>query len=289
MPIWRRDPPCEAHKVLNQIFLDHKIEPCTQPKKIYDSHPAFKPYTLNVFRQVFNQLKGIHGINCKNISIKYIFILSLQIIFDTFIIFFILVKRPNDLLSIEGAEPSSKRSKTSESPDDDTDDVVEDLDAQIIHHNQPVMMSVYRDPDTEEERVIIVASLPGGSTDIEFSLVGSGPGTRTARIEYRWPSIAYNIEEIFAKEIANKIIPSCHPKILALKADLQNTRDCIDEAPKGMMELSLPISVQTVANSVKRMGKVKENGSLTLIVELSAYQNAYTVKQEDKKVVFEKV
>jgi hypothetical protein len=43
-------------------------------------------------------------------------------------------------------------------------------------------MEVYRDPDTEKDKVIVVASLFGGTTDVEFTLLGSGPGTTSAQI-----------------------------------------------------------------------------------------------------------
>ncbi len=53
----------------------------------------------------------------------------------------------------------------------------EDLDARIRHKNQPVLISVFRDPETEEEKVCDVAALPGGVSNVEFSLIGTGPGT----------------------------------------------------------------------------------------------------------------
>ena len=161
-----------------------------------------------------------------------------------------------------------------------------EIDSQIVHHNQPVLMEVYLDPDTNSEMLIILASLPGGVTHVEFSLVGSGPGSSTARITYNWPKISFNMEAVFAKKIASGM-PSCHPKIVALKNGLKATRSCIDEIPQGVIELTLPIPVLTNADSIFRSGGKKEDGSMLLIVELTAYQTAYTVKKEDTKIVFE--
>ena len=79
---------------------------------------------------------------------------------------------------------SSKRLKISET-DEETGDLGE-IDSQIVHHNQPVLMEVYLDPDTNSEMLIILASLPGGVTHVEFSLVGSGPGSSTDRITNRY-------------------------------------------------------------------------------------------------------
>jgi hypothetical protein len=102
----------------------------------------------------------------------------------------------------------------------------------VVCSNQPVLMEVYRDPDTSNEMLIIFASLLGGVTVAEFSLVGSGPGTSTARITCSWPKIASNIEGVFSKKIAAGM-PSCHPKIVVLKNGSASTRNSIDETPKG--------------------------------------------------------
>ncbi|KZS01517.1 Uncharacterized protein APZ42_001802, partial [Daphnia magna] len=72
-----------------------------------------------------------------------------------------------------------------------------------------------------------------------FSLVGSGPGSSTARITYSWPKILFEIEAIFKKAITSSELRVCHPKIIALKNELKNNRDSIDSTPKGSMELTL--------------------------------------------------
>ena len=148
---------------------------------------------------------------------------------------------------------SSKRLRIMET-EVETGNNLEELDSHIVHHNQPVLIEVYEDHETQNNKVIIVASLPGGVTDVEFSLVGSGPGTSTARITYSWPKIAYDIEAIFAKSIKVGSMPPCHPKILALKMGLQNNRNSVDDLPQGVMELTLPIPVQTTASSISRTG-----------------------------------
>ena len=73
----------------------------------------------------------------------------------------------------------------------------------------------------------------------------------------------------------------------SLKAELRNNNESLDSTPKGEIELTLPIPVQTAASSICRSGGKKNDGSFILIVELMAYQNSYTVKQNEKKIVFE--
>ena len=181
-------------------------------------------------------------------------------------------------------EPSSKRVKLDKRADEEQP---RDDDAlSVVHYNQPVQTSLFRDPTTQQVKVIIVAALIGGVSDVEFSLVGDGPGTRLARIDYRWPQICVNIEAIFSKEIASGL-PSCHPKIVELKKDLESTRESIEEIPRGSIEITLPISVQTVSSSISITGIRTVEGVKLMIVELMSFESRYAVKKEDKKVVFD--
>jgi hypothetical protein len=50
-------------------------------------------------------------------------------------------------------------------------------------------MSVYKEPVIQQEKLIILCVLPIGATDIRFTLVGSGPGSKLAIIDYLWPTI----------------------------------------------------------------------------------------------------
>ncbi len=52
----------------------------------------------------------------------------------------------------------------------------EDLNSNVVRKNQPVLISVYKEPDTEEKKLCVVVTLHGGVSDVEFSLVGSVPG-----------------------------------------------------------------------------------------------------------------
>lgn len=163
---------------------------------------------------------------------------------------------------------------------------MDDFDSLIVHGNQPVQMSVYQDPVTRCEKLVVVVALIGGVDDAKFSLVGDGPGTRTARIDYSWPVTSVDIEAIFQTEIQSGEIPSCHPLIEALKKDLEKSRSSVDEIPRGFMELTLPISVQTAANSIYVTGKKNKDGTKYLVVTLMGYQTAYTIKEKDRIVVF---
>ncbi len=184
---------------------------------------------------------------------------------------------------------SALPAKRTSSPENEVDDTVDSLDSQVTHQNQPYLPSIYQDPKTMQQMLIVVASLPAGTDQnfVQVSLVGNGPGSRTVRIEYPWPSLSFNIDKLFASRIEAGTIENYHPKILALKKDLQLVRDHIDETPKGAMELTLPISVQTAAHTFSHWGMTDADGSRVLVMEFMAYQAAYTIKHEDKRVKFE--
>ena len=104
----------------------------------------------------------------------------------------------------------------------------------------------------------VVAALPGGVSNVEFSLIGTGPGANKARITYSWPPIVFDIEGIFRKEIDSvnpeTKIESSHPLISSLKAELWNNSESLDSTPRGEIKLTLPITVQTAASSICRLG-----------------------------------
>jgi hypothetical protein len=52
------------------------------------------------------------------------------------------------------------------------------------------------------------------------------------------------------------------------------------------MELTLPISVQTVDSSINVKGKTNKDGTRYLTAQLTGYQTAYTLKAKDQTVVF---
>ncbi|XP_045022892.1 uncharacterized protein LOC116930516 [Daphnia magna] len=260
--IWKRDSTCKAQALLEKMFLENKIEPSALPAFVYKQSPEFQKYSLNVFRTAFNEIKAKSGLALKPYSH------NAALCFDEASDVSPGVSLHKRVILFEGKIEG-----------------MNDFDSLIVHGNQPVQMSVYQDPVTRREKLVVVVALIGGVGDAKFSLVGDGPGTRTARIDYSWPVTAVDIEAIFQQEIQNGEIPSCHPLIEALKKDLEKSRSSVEEISRGM-ELTLPISVQTVANSISITGKRNKDGTKYLVVILMGYQTAYTIKEKDKIVIF---
>ena len=99
-----------------------------------------------------------------------------------------------------GGSGSSGDKKTKLVEEQERSSSIGDLDSRFRHHNQPILMAVYQDHVTEQEKVIIVCVVPVGATNIRFRLLGTEPGTRTAIIEYDWPHLPTKSSLYFAKK-----------------------------------------------------------------------------------------
>ncbi len=152
-----------------------------------------------------------------------------------FVLFWSLVKRSMDDEScVQGPSAVNGSTKRLKPAMSDTEDVsaieeAEDLDSQISHHNQPVLRTVYRDPDTLQEKVCLVASLPGGSENVAFSLVGSGPGSVLARVTYSWPPLLMTLMLFLKKNL--RVVNRQKP-IPKLKQELEKTGTQSTQYPK---------------------------------------------------------
>ena len=129
------------------------------------------------------------------------------------------------------------------------------MDLNVFHHDHPIVMIVFSDHVTQNQRVGILITPPGGADDVEFSLLESGPGSSTARITYSWPTFFFEIDSIFEKEVNRKAMFPSDPLISSFKQQLQYNRETIDSIPKGVINLTFPIPVQTVSESITNMGK----------------------------------
>ena len=163
---------------------------------------------------------------------------------------------------------------------------VGDRDDAIVHHNSPILMTVYKDPNTLGQKICVNVNLPSGATDIIFSLLVSGPVTSTATVTYEWPRIMHTVEGLFNSEIKRKT--ACLPPyIVALQSELENHRSNIQDTPRGSIELTLPIPVQTDPGTVSYKNGKTPNGIIVLIANLSAFHGSYTMKKTELECPFQ--
>lgn len=164
---------------------------------------------------------------------------------------------------------------------------VGDRDGAIVHHNSPFLMTVYKDPDTLGEEVCACVNLPSGATDVKFTLLGTGPATSAATVSYIWQPIMYTVEGLFTTEIKKSNMSATHPTVIAVKTELENHRGNIETKPRGSIELSLPIPVQTDPKTVSDKAGKTPNGVIVLIANLTAFHCSYTMKKAEFECEFQ--
>ncbi len=64
---WERNDSNPAHVFLKKMFLEDKIAPDEKAANVFSSNPeVFGAFSLPVFRNVFNELRGRHGTERKS-------------------------------------------------------------------------------------------------------------------------------------------------------------------------------------------------------------------------------
>ncbi len=126
-------------------------------------------------RNVFNELRGSYGVGCK-------FSYTTKTLFFIKYCFKLLVRKRS--VEVDGAS-GFRDSGSKRILDEDTPEKSEENPGSKIsyHQNETFLITVYRD-ETQKEKLSLLVALPGGCDDIEFSLVGSGGGSSSARITY---------------------------------------------------------------------------------------------------------
>lgn len=154
--------------------------------------------------------------------------------------------------------------------------------------NEPYMMTVYSDPDTMNDRVMIIVNLPSGCSNVKFSVNEDG---KMATVKYSWPTAMFNPNILFKKFISNKTLSVFHPKVVAVAKELENRRNSVNEIPQGSIEILLPFQVQTEISSIEKVGVKSEDTlgqtSLVLIIELKSFQKKYSLSISTIKIGYE--
>ena len=148
-------------------------------------------------------------------------------------------------------------------------------------------MAVYKDGESLNEMLFIVVTLPSGVQDVVFALLGTGPETNLVEIGYTWPGVVYSVDALFASALAKKTLTHTSPKIVALKAELENHRDHINSKPRGSILLTLPISVKTDPDSIIYKLAKGKNGEIVLMADLCTLKRAYTAIKPEFECNFE--
>ncbi|CAK4070433.1 unnamed protein product [Aphanomyces euteiches] len=194
--VWRKG--SDEQVLLEKLFKDGSIDPTDTPKSVFEQHEEFQLFGLTVFRAHFNKTRARLGIPCRQL------------------------KRGNehseDLLELKPTK-RLRYQEVADEPEDTPSDVIN-----CIHYACNV--ATYRDPNSMQEMVIATICLPSGSNKLDFVVDQSG---LFGLVKMDWPIIMSNVEDIFANEIKSKTITHYHPKVMALKEQLQRVASVINE------------------------------------------------------------
>lgn len=142
--------------------------------------------------------------------------------------------------------------------DSNTDFLSANIEEKSIKLNYPVVITQYVCPDTENEKVLIVVSLPGGATDPDIALQDDGIWVF---VKYAWSKTLFDVHDLFKPQLIAGEIQEYHPMPTSYKTGLSKVRKRIDLAPNGLIKVILPIKVQTTASSYKIWGIKRPDGT----------------------------
>lgn len=153
-----------------------------------------------------------------------------------------------------------------------------------VHLNYPTIIKIYTCPETHTEKVLVVASLPGGVQGVKVELHEDGVGVS---IKYSWPKPMYNVDDLFRKKLQIPGFNEYHPMILGFQSGLEQVRKKIDLAPEGLVRLVLPRKVQTAIVSWEKWGAKREDGSHIILAVFSCFTKDYVKRVSDQCVLYD--
>ncbi|KAJ6639446.1 hypothetical protein Bhyg_12191 [Pseudolycoriella hygida] len=233
-------------KFLLKLVKKGKINKSTKPASLKSEHPTvFGEFSTNVIR---NHLA--------------------------------LIKRSSGMYYVEEgnskcAEPTKVVSEVNGRKVDDN--APRGYDTKLMQQNYPVICEQFKDPETEINKVLLVALLPGGATNIKVELHERG-----------LVETMFNANDLFKRQLQENGFQIYHPMVLSFKAGLKKARKRVNARPESTMKVELPLEVQTSEDSWKRWGESRADGSQILLVEFSSQITDYVKKSVDECVVFHK-
>lgn len=149
--------------------------------------------------------------------------------------------------------------------------------------NYPVVITQYVCPETENEKVLIVVSLPGGATDPDIALQDDG---FWVLVKYTWSKTLFTVRDLFKPQLDDGEFQEYHPMPTAYKNGLYKVRKRIDLAPNGLIKVFLPIKVQTTASSYKIWGIKRPDGTNIALATFTGFTKEYVTKAADQKIKY---
>ncbi|KAJ6634577.1 hypothetical protein Bhyg_13151 [Pseudolycoriella hygida] len=244
----------EQDKFILKLMRNGKINKDTKPVTLQKDHPAlFGDFSTNVIRNHLNMLKMSYGIFLRGESDE-----EDEVYEDK---------------EVQKNEAVDFQLESSSGPGCITN----------IHHNYPVLCDMYKDPDNQFENVVLAVLLPSGIRNVRVELNNDG---MAAIVKYVWPATMFNIEDLYKKSLSNNEINIFHPKVLCFKNALEKVRARVDASPEGVINVNLPIKVQTASDSWTKGGIKRDDGTHIAFAEFKGYIKDYNKKVEESHLIF---
>ena len=301
---WRLRPPGAAQQHLENLFSTGEIRKDMTPTVCYNRHDVFKPFSLDVFKKNFYATKDKLGCmdddNRKDSEKgeKYDYYYLFDIIIEHCNLIFIFISFAGVSIEKENTEDHGNEENDCIVGIGEEEDIKKALKKQfeqeteeykVLEDKQPmVSIGKWIHPITFEEKYTVLIVLPSGVSDGDVVVPAKDDGTDEVLFSYPWTEEFVNINELYEKELTNKTLSISHPEIMAMKESLRDVKHSIDDIPKSVIKIKLPVKVQTSHHSYEHdtiVTKLKEGNHLvTVRIRLTAFDSNYIVTSAKKKI-----
>lgn len=152
----------------------------------------------------------------------------------------------------------------------------------VEHTNYPCICEKFLDPFTGNEKVLVVVNIPSGAQNVEIDICSDGDHIT---LSYYWAKLMYSAEDLFKADLQSE--KPYHPKILAVLNGLERIRLQIEEVPKSIMRIKLPIKIQTSQDSWIKKEIQGKDATQVVIAEFQGFKKTYFKKKTETLVKFE--
>ncbi|KAJ6648088.1 hypothetical protein Bhyg_03313 [Pseudolycoriella hygida] len=251
---WKNDG--EEDKFIVKLIKQGKVHKLTSPAFLKSTYPVvFGAFSLNVIRNHLNALKRNSGLFLEDLS-------------------------EDQITELE----CSQQDEAQQNSDDKKSGDKHNNRSTTSMQNYPFLCNTFNDPETQSEKVIIAMSIPGGATNVRLTV---NTAFRVVTIKYLWPATLYTMQDLFKRQINSKRTTIYHPMISSLQSTLENVRQQIDDAPEAIVEVKLPIHVQSSTDSFEFWGVKRDDGTMAIVAIFKGYSKAYSIKVVDSIVKFD--
>lgn len=152
--------------------------------------------------------------------------------------------------------------------------------------SNPAMVTYpFVDPDSNIEYCIVSIPLRDSRVDQKIKIkVINGPNGQVLQIKVPWPEELLDPKKMFP----DSTLLSYHPKFTGLTQALKGIRSHYSEIPESLVEVKLPVKVETAPGSMKKDIIAMVAGGVLLRIEFQCVPDSYLENKKDWELVIPK-